>query len=146
MIEFHVESGGTELNLQQQKQLTVWITDVIRHREGVPGAINYILCGDDYLHRMNVEYLQHDTLTDIITFPYDAFPTVSGDLFISTERVTENAGELNSSYTEELHRVIVHGVLHLCGQGDKTENEAKRMRDLEDWALGIRPEALRRVW
>lgn len=91
---------------------------------------------------MNVEYLNHDTLTDIITFPYEHFPLVSGDLFISTERVTDNATDRKISYSEELHRVIIHGVLHLCGQGDKTETEAVEMRQLEDWALGVRPDLL----
>lgn len=92
---------------------------------------------------MNLEYLDHDTLTDIITFPYEEFPVVSGDLFISTERVADNAKDLLTNYTDELHRVIIHGVLHLCGQGDKTEAEADEMRRLEDWALGLRPATLR---
>ena len=91
---------------------------------------------------MNVEYLEHDTLTDIITFPMADFPVVSGDLFISTERVTDNATERKISYAEELHRVIIHGILHLCGQGDKTELEATEMRRLEDWALNLRPSSL----
>lgn len=84
---------------------------------------------------MNVAYLQHDTLTDIITFPYEPFPLVSGDLFISTDRVADNATELGNSYKEELHRVIIHGILHLCGQGDKSDTEVAEMRKLEDWAL-----------
>ena len=91
---------------------------------------------------MNVEFLDHDTLTDIITFPYETFPLVSGDLFISTERVADNAADLQVPYQDELHRVIIHGVLHLCGQGDKTEEQAVEMRRLEDWALGLRPEEL----
>lgn len=86
---------------------------------------------------MNVEYLQHDTLTDVITFPYEEFPLVSGDVFISTERVADNAKELGYTYESELHRVIIHGILHLCGQGDKSPEQAKEMRRLEDWALGL---------
>lgn len=84
-----------------------------------------------------MEYLAHDTLTDIITFPYEQFPLISGDLFISTERVAENAAELGNSYEEELYRVIIHGILHLCGQGDKSDLEVQQMRQLEDWALSL---------
>jgi len=91
---------------------------------------------------MNVEYLDHDTLTDIITFPYEAYPRVSGDMFISTERVADNAKDLNTLPENELHRVIIHGILHLCGQGDKTEEQAKEMRRLEEWALALRPASL----
>ena len=91
---------------------------------------------------MNVQYLNHNTLTDIITFPYGQFPTVSGDMYISTERVADNAQTFEVSFQDELHRVMIHGILHLCGQGDKTEEEAAAMRQLEDWALGLRPEQL----
>ncbi|MEO0734591.1 MAG: rRNA maturation RNase YbeY [Bacteroidota bacterium] len=122
---------------EQETVLVQWITAVIAARKGQIGPINYIFCGDDYLHRINVEYLNHDTLTDIITFPYEPFPVVSGDLFISTERVADNAQDLGVIYVDELHRVMIHGILHLCGQGDKTEAEALEMRRLEDWALGM---------
>ncbi|MCL4165851.1 UNVERIFIED_CONTAM: hypothetical protein GTU68_001402 [Idotea baltica] len=142
-ILFHVEEGGTPLPEDLRASTSQWIEKIITEREGKTGAINYIFCGDDYLHQMNVEYLSHDTLTDIITFPYEHFPLVSGDLFISTERVAENAVDRKIDYTEELHRVIIHGILHLCGQGDKTEAEASEMRQLEDWALGLRPESLK---
>ncbi len=138
-ILFHVETGGYHLPEDQHLPLSNWITEVISARAGTAGNINYIFCGDTYLHKMNVEYLDHDTLTDIITFPMDEFPIVSGDLFISTERVADNARDLNVSFLEELHRVIIHGVLHLCGQGDKTEAEGQAMRALEDWALALRP-------
>ncbi len=91
---------------------------------------------------MNVAYLEHDTLTDIITFPYADFPVISGDLFISTERVRENADEFGESYPNELHRVMIHGILHLCGQGDKSDSESAAMRELEQWALSLRPPTL----
>jgi len=141
-ILFHAEEGGTLLPENLHAVLSQWIESVIVERGGEAGAVNYIFCGDNYLHQMNVEYLSHDTLTDIITFPYEHFPLVSGDLFISTERVADNANDRKISYSEELHRVIIHGVLHLCGQGDKTETEAAEMRKLEDWALGLRPDIL----
>lgn len=141
-ILFHAEEGGTLPDESYGPLLAKWITSVIAKRGGKAGAVNYIFCGDDYLHKMNVEYLDHDTLTDIITFPYDPFPLVSGDMFISTERVADNARDHGVAYTDELHRVIIHGILHLCEQGDKTDAEAAEMRALEDWALSLRPEAL----
>ncbi len=112
-------------------------------RRGQLGELNYIFCSDSYLHTVNVEYLQHDTLTDIITFPYADFPIISGDLFISTERVKENAEEYGEDYVDELHRVMIHGVLHLCGQSDKGEADSNAMRELEAWALSIRPATLK---
>lgn len=142
-ILFHEEEGGQILSEELQPAVRQWIESIVSERGGQVGAINYIFCGDEYLHQMNVEYLDHDTLTDIITFPYEAFPVVSGDLFISTERVADNANDLKTKYTDELHRVIIHGVLHLCGQGDKTDQEASEMRRLEDWALALRPAGLR---
>lgn len=141
-ILFHVEEGGQALPENLHPLLSDWVTNIIAARGGQPGYVNYIFCGDNYLHRMNVEYLDHDTLTDIITFPYTPFPIVSGDLFISTERVADNAKDLQTTYTDELHRVIIHGILHLCGQGDKTVEQAAEMRRLEDWALDLRPDSL----
>lgn len=141
-ILFHVETGGYDLPEEQHNHLAGWISSVITARNAKPGTINYIFCGDQYLHAMNVEYLDHDTLTDIITFPLDVFPVIAGDLFISTERVADNATDLGVTFRDELHRVIIHGILHLCGQGDKTKEQAKAMRELEDWALGLRREAL----
>lgn len=141
-IHFHLEKGGQALPPNTELLLTDWIREVIRQQGGECGTINYIFCGDDYLHEMNVAYLDHDTLTDIITFPMAEFPVVSGDLFISTERVADNAHTFGVAVVEEWHRVIIHGILHLCGQGDKTTAEAARMRVLEDQALATRPEAL----
>lgn len=141
-ILFHVEEGGQALPEDQHPIIVDWITAIISARGGKAGPVNYIFCGDDYLHQMNVEYLDHDTLTDIITFPYEVFPVVSGDLFISTERVADNAKDLETTYAGELHRVIIHGILHLCGQGDKTVEQAAEMRRLEDWALGLLPDSL----
>ncbi|NJB87800.1 rRNA maturation RNase YbeY [Lewinella marina] len=139
-ISFHEEGG--QLPAAPETAITDWIRSIIAARGGTPGEINYIFCSDDYLHQINVEYLQHDTLTDIITFPYADFPLVSGDLFISTDRIADNAREFGEQYADELHRVMIHGILHLCGQGDKSESEASGMRELEQWALGQRPPTL----
>lgn len=137
LIEFFAETGGQLPSETEQEVLTSWIQSVITQRNCKLAAVNYIFCDDDYLHAMNVEYLQHDTLTDIITFPMESPPTVAGDIFISTERVADNAKDLNLPYATELRRVIIHGILHLCGQGDKSATEATEMRRLEDWALGL---------
>ena len=88
---------------------------------------------------MNVEYLNHDTLTDVITFPYDnSGNLIEGDIFISIDRIHDNAKTFETTFTNELHRVIIHGALHLCGYGDKSEEEAKEMRRKENEALSIR--------
>lgn len=136
-IDFFTEEGGQDLAPDLVDRLPAWIARVIQERNGQLGTLNYIFCGDDYLLKLNQEYLQHDTLTDIITFPMEEAPIVSGDIFISTERVADNAKDLQVTYTEELCRVMIHGVLHLCGQGDKSPAEATAMRRLEDWALGL---------
>ncbi|WP_020537309.1 rRNA maturation RNase YbeY [Lewinella cohaerens] len=134
-ISFHVED--VEQPMPDFTMLTQWIERVIQHHKGALGQLQYIFCNDEYLHQLNVEYLDHDTLTDIITFPYADPPVVSGDLYISTDRVAENATELGLPFLTELQRVIIHGVLHLCGFGDKTQEEAQRMRKLEEEALAM---------
>ena len=119
------------------QQLLPWIERVILHHQCSLGDLSYIFCSDDYLHRLNVEYLDHDTLTDIITFPYADPPLISGDLYISLDRVADNAKDRELLFEEELKRVVIHGVLHLCGYGDKSEAEAQKMRQLEDEALNM---------
>lgn len=100
--------------------------------------INYIFCTDGYLLELNQQYLQHDTLTDIITFHYhqENEPFLS-DIYISAERVRENAKTFNTTFRRELHRVLFHGALHLCGYKDKTSTEEKLMREKEDFYLGL---------
>lgn len=137
LIEFFAETGGQLPTEVEQEKLISWIESVVIQRNCQLTGLNYIFCNDSYLHTINVEYLQHDTLTDIITFPMESPPVVAGDIFISTERVADNAKDLGIPYETELRRVIIHGVLHLCGQGDKSEAEATEMRRQEDWALGL---------
>ena len=132
-IEFSSEEA--EFELQDEQAITVWLKKIIERAGCVLRSLNFIFCPDDYLHRLNVEYLGHDTLTDIITFPYAEPPFIEGDIFISIDRVRENAGEFEVSFEQELHRVMAHGVLHLCGYGDKTLEEQEIMRRKEDEAL-----------
>lgn len=97
------------------------------------GDINFILCNDDYLLEINKEFLKHDFYTDIITFDYSVNKTISGDLYISLERIRENAELYDSSFIEELVRVMIHGILHLVGYKDKTKSETKIMREKENY-------------
>ncbi|MDD4739592.1 MAG: rRNA maturation RNase YbeY, partial [Bacteroidales bacterium] len=114
--------------LRQKNKLKSWIKSIVEQNGMKVGDISYIFCSDDYLLEINQNYLQHDYYTDIITFDYTAGNKIAGDLFISIDRVVDNAKELNVSFEEELHRVIIHGVLHLLGFKDKTDKEAKQMR------------------
>src|SRR5690606_35376071 len=97
--------------------------------------INYIFCDDEYLHKLNVEFLNHDTLTDIISFDYTIGKIIQGDIFISVERVRENAVDFDALFLQELHRVMAHGVLHYCGYKDKTEADESIMREKENLYL-----------
>lgn len=122
-------------NLKQKNKLKSWIKSIVEKEGMKAGDISYIFCSDDYLLEINKTYLQHDYYTDIITFDYNAENKIAGDLFISIDRVRENAEELKQSFEDELHRVIIHGVLHLLGYKDKTEKEEKLMRRKEQECL-----------
>ncbi len=134
-IEFSSEE--IEFELKDEQAAIDWLQKIIEQAGCVLRSLNFIFCSDEYLHRLNVEYLDHDTLTDIITFPYAKPPTIEGDIFISIDRVRDNAQDFKVTFEQELHRVMAHGVLHLCGFGDKTPEEQKVMRKKEDEALEI---------
>lgn len=129
MISFNYEN---EFELSNEEQLSNWISRVIVSEDKKEGEINYIFCDDEYLLGLNEQYLNHDTLTDIISFDYSVGKELHGDIFISTERVLENAAEFKVSFEEELKRVMVHGVLHYCGYKDKSDEDEKLMRSKED--------------
>ena len=133
---FEQEDIDFELPNDEQRYID-WIQYIIKKEKKELLQLTYIFCSDSYLHQINVEYLDHDTLTDIITFPYTEPPLVEGDIFISIDRVKENALKYDVSFEDELHRVIIHGVLHLCDYPDKTEEEARVMRKKEEEALEI---------
>jgi probable rRNA maturation factor len=135
-IEFYYEE--VDIPGFSEKEIREWIIRTIVSEEGIPGDITFIFCNDSYLLNMNIQYLQHDTLTDIITFDYcEEMGNVSGDIFISMDRVRENATELNLSYEEELKRVIIHGVLHLLGYIDKEPSDEALMRRKENYYLTL---------
>lgn len=122
-------------NLKRKSELKIWIKSVIEKEKHFLGNLNYVFTSDESLLKMNIEYLKHNTYTDIITFNYNEGKKVSGDIFISVDRVKENAKKFDVSFEEELHRVIIHGVLHLCGYKDKTKADSDLMRRRENRAL-----------
>ena len=129
MITFNSETSFT---IKNQKKLVKWIGDVISSEGFQVGEINYIFCDDSYLNKINQEFLNHDTFTDIISFDYTLGKEVGGDIFISIERVLENAEKFNEVFENELHRVMIHGILHFMGYKDKTKKEKTLMRTKED--------------
>lgn len=129
MISFNYE---IEFELQDEAKYEDWITRVIESEDKTEGEVNYIFCDDEYLLKMNVEFLDHDTLTDIISFDYTMGSLISGDIFISVERVRENAQDFKVSFDDELKRVMAHGILHYCGYKDKTDEDSQLMRSKED--------------
>ena len=131
-------SEDIDFNLSEKAETTSWLLNVALAENRILGDINFIFCNDTYIHKLNVDYLKHDTLTDIITFPYESDGSITGDVFISVERVKENAQIFDVDFIEELHRVMVHGILHLCGYGDKNNKETEVMRSKENFYLSIR--------
>ena len=129
MIEFHFKS---ELVIQNKPDYVDWINRVIISEGFSVGQIDYIFCSDEYLLKLNKEYLNHDTFTDIITFDYTDGKIISGDIFISTDRVEDNARKFDVEFLNELRRVMSHGILHLAGFGDKSIEEKKIMREKEE--------------
>ena len=134
MIDFNYE---TEFSLSNEEEIASWLSRVIESENKNEGEINYIFCDDDYLHKINVEYLDHDTLTDVISFDYSVGSEINGDCFISIERVEDNAKDFNVAFEEELKRVIVHGLIHYCGYKDKGESDELLMRSKEDEKIAM---------
>ncbi len=130
-------SENDDFFIEDFNKIKKWITKVIQENNCRVGNINYFFCSDEYLLNVNRKFLNHDTYTDIITFDYVECNRISGDILISVDRVKENAKTFAIPFSDELKRVVVHGVLHLLGQGDKTDEEALVMRKLEDNALSL---------
>ena len=129
MISFNYE---TDFELHNESDFSKWISAVILSENKKEGEINYIFCDDDYLLEINQQYLEHDTLTDIISFDYSVGNEINGDIFVSVERVKENASDYKVTFDEEIQRVLVHGILHYCGYKDKTEADELVMRAKEE--------------
>jgi rRNA maturation RNase YbeY len=125
----------TKYVLVSKRKIRSWLLSVVEHEQKELGRVSYIFCSDDYLLEVNKQYLKASYYTDIITFDYTEGYLVSGDVFISVDRVKENAKLYGQKYCQEMLRVILHGVLHLCGYNDKTEQEIEQMRGKEDYYL-----------
>lgn len=138
MIRYFSEE--IEFKPNDAQAISDWLeTSIVSEAKNV-GALSFIFCTDDQLLEINQQHLNHDFFTDVITFDYgEGSSTLSGDIFISIDRVKDNASSLSVEFNNELHRVMVHGVLHLCGYKDKTEADEKEMRMKEDHYLSLRP-------
>ena len=132
MINFNYE---TNFQLEDESKINSWLESCTNNESFNLGELNYIFCSDEYLHKLNVEFLNHDTLTDIISFDYTVGKILQGDVFISIDRVKDNAKEFNVEFHAELLRVMIHGVLHFCGYNDKSEDDSKIMRAKEDFYI-----------
>lgn len=126
-----------KINLHSRTKLKEWINKTAEQREKKIGNISYIFCSDDELLQINNQYLKHDYYTDVITFDYSEGAVLNGDIFISVDRVRDNAKQVGVTFEEELYRVMIHGVLHLSGVNDKTEQQAKQMRKAEEDSLKL---------
>jgi rRNA maturation RNase YbeY len=125
-----------KFNLSNKTTIRNWLVNITSSYGFTINTLNYIFCSDDYLHKINIQFLNHDTLTDIITFDNSIEPkTIESDIFISIDRVKENALEFEKDFEEELRRVLVHGALHLCGLKDKSKKDKLAMREAEENAL-----------
>ena len=134
MINFNYE---TDFVLDNEEAFASWLSNVIVSEKKKEGEINYIFCDDEYLHKINLEYLNHDTLTDIISFDYSIGNELNGDIFVSIERVKDNANDFDVSFENELKRVLVHGLLHYCGYKDKSTEDEALMRSKEDEKIAM---------
>ena len=139
MTEITYLAQQTELPIFNQLAVNEWIKQVARNHGRVVGPLTYIFCSDDRIIEVNRQFLNHDYFTDIITFDYSSHKRISGDMFISLDTVRSNAELFQRAYNEELMRVIIHGVLHLCGINDKGPGEREIMEAHEDDALAILP-------
>lgn len=136
MIHFFYENIDENID----ENLKNWIENIIVSEGKKLGEINYIFCDDEYLLKINQDFLDHDYYTDIITFDQVRGKTISGEIFVSLQRIKDNASLISKNYEEEKKRVIAHGILHLCGYKDKTEEEKKTMRAKEDFYLSLKTE------
>lgn len=134
-IHFHFED--VQLNSFKEANTKAWITRSIETEKKQVGVLNYIFCSDQYLLKINQDYLNHNTFTDIVTFNYVENNVISGDLFISIDRVKDNSIDFKNSFSQELNRVLIHGVLHLIGYNDKSTKEVQEIRAKEDFYLTL---------
>ena len=138
LSEFSFHSEDILFVLKKKPAIISWLSYSVKNETKIVGEISYIFCSDEYLYDINLKHLKHDTLTDIITFDYCEEKIVNGDIYISIDRIKENAKLFNNSIENELHRVMIHGVMHLCGYKDKTPEDQNVMSAKEDFYLNLR--------
>ena len=129
--------SSTDFVIKDKNRLTLWIEEVINKERRLIKELVFNFCSDESLLKINKEFLKHETLTDVITFDYSASKAVSGEVFISVDRVRENAKEFDQDFNDEIRRVMIHGVLHLCGYKDKTPKDKALMSDMENRHLAF---------
>lgn len=134
-IQFHVQD--IDFSLKNKSSIKAWIKTVVEKEKRIPGDISFVFMSDQDLIKINREFLKHDTYTDIITFDYSEGKIIHGEIMISVERVKENSAKLKTGFEDELHRVVIHGVLHLCGYKDKKKEEKALMRKMEEKYLKL---------
>lgn len=130
-------SEKISFTLKKKSLIEKWVASVIEKEKKFVGEIHFVFCSDKFLHALNKKYLYHNTLTDIITFDYSLKKKLIGEIYISIDRVKENAKKFESEFENELHRVMIHGVLHLCGYKDKTKQQKEKIRKKENECLKI---------
>lgn len=136
LVSFH--SADKQLTLKNKTRLKEFIVSIFDHESKPLKKLDYVFCSDEYLLQMNNDFLQHDYYTDIITFPLsDKHQPIVGEIYVSLDRVKDNASQLNASVLDETLRVLFHGALHLCGFGDKSAKEIKTMREKEDFYINL---------
>lgn len=138
MAAVHFHSEHPDYRFNRQDDISEWIRMSCREENVQIDQLDFIFCTDQDLLEINIKHLNHNYLTDVITFPYSEGETIAGDIFVSIDRVKDNASELNTDWFDELCRVMIHGVLHLCGYHDKTDQEQSEMRNKEDYYLSLR--------
>ncbi|WP_163380667.1 rRNA maturation RNase YbeY [Cyclobacterium sp. SYSU L10401] len=137
-MAIHFFEEGIQSKITQKRKIKLWITEIAKEKKFRIQTLNYVFCTDDYLLEINKNYLNHDTYTDIITFDQSEFEgEIEGDIYISIDRVKENSKILETKYEEELLRVLIHGLLHLCGYKDKNQREKETMRREEEKAMNL---------
>ena len=138
-MAIHFFAEGVDFELPKPRVTTTWVKNAIKKERKNLGSLSFIFCSDTYLLRLNTQYLKHNTLTDILTFPSTEDPKlIEGEIYISINRVRENALKFKTTFDEELHRVIIHGTLHLVGYDDKSVSDKAKMREKEEAYLSLR--------
>lgn len=138
-IQFFAEEVPMPIAVSSTSEIAKWLEIAAANEKATIESLAIVFCNDQYLHEINLQYLNHDTYTDIITFPYSKPPLVSGELYISLDRIKENASIYKVAEKDELHRVMIHGLLHLLGFNDHCAEEKETMRKMEEYYLGLRP-------